>query len=123
MDYLHAAFGTFEPQIDSQAALKFSLNVALMDGRLDELAMLLVPNGRVSGVGGEPGWEIERIDPEAQHFVARVDRHSYSLAHDEARCDRAELWRLLRPMLLAYATEHPHDRARIETLLAQAPPA
>lgn len=120
MDYLHTAFGPFEPQRDSQAALKFALNVALMDGRLDELASLLLPGSRIGGVAGEPGWEIDREDSLALRFVARVDPEAFALAHPEFRCDRAGLWALLRPMLAVYAAERPHDQARTERLLDQA---
>ncbi len=120
MDYLHAAFGPFEPQRDTQAALKFALNIALMDGRLDELALLLLPGSRIGGVGGEPGWEIDREDSLALHFVARVDSEAFALAHPECRSDRAGLWALLRPMLAVYAAEQPHDQARTERLLDQA---
>jgi hypothetical protein len=62
MDYLQQAFGGLNPQTDQDAAVKFSLNVILMDGRLRELSCLLIDGHDIGGVEGEPGWMIERRD-------------------------------------------------------------
>lgn len=62
MDYLQQAFGGLNPQTDQDAAVKFALNVILMDGRLRELSCLLIDGHDIGGVEGEPGWMIERRD-------------------------------------------------------------
>ena len=62
MDYLQQAFGGLNPQTDRDAAVKFALNVILMDGRLRELSCLLIDGHDIGGVEGEPGWMIERRD-------------------------------------------------------------
>lgn len=62
MDYLQQAFGGLNPQTDQDAAVKFALNVILMDGRLRELSCLLIDGHDIGGVEGEPGWIIERRD-------------------------------------------------------------
>ena len=116
MDHLHAAFGAFEPQRDPLAALKFSVNVVLMDGRIDDLALMLQAGSPVGGLGGEPGWELDRVDRDALEFVARVDREKFSLAHPVLRCNRAELLAVLDPMLAAYAAANPQDATRVAHL-------
>jgi hypothetical protein len=122
MDYLHAAFGPFEPQKDVDAAMKFALNVALMDGRLDDLVALLTPGHRIGGVAGEPGWEIDRLGNGPQpRFRAQVDRESYALAHPEREYDRAALLRILAPMLRAYVGHRPEAAAVVDRLLEPAP--
>lgn len=60
MDYLQQAFGDLNPQTDQDAAVKFALNVILMDERLRELSYLLIDGHDIGGVEGEPGWMIER---------------------------------------------------------------
>jgi hypothetical protein len=62
MDYLQKAFGGLNAQTDQDAAVKFALNVILLDGRLLELSCLLIDGHNIGGVEGEPGWLIERRD-------------------------------------------------------------
>jgi hypothetical protein len=124
MDYLHAAFGPFEPQRDRDAAMKFALNVLLMDDRLDDLAALVAPGHHTSGVGGEPGWEIDRVEScgaEGIGFRAQVDPQSYALAHPEGVYDRAAFWALLRPMLQAYAKHQPEAVSAVDRIVGFAP--
>lgn len=121
MDYLHQAFGAFEPQRDRNAALKFSLNVLLMDGRLEDLQGLVTAGSRVSGVGGEPGWEIDRIEAGGLQYRAQVDPDSFALAHPEVRCDAAAFWAVLRPLLSAYLEHRPQDAAAVKLIVAKAP--
>lgn len=123
MDYLHAAFGTFEPQSDADAALKFALNAVLMDGRLDDLAALLTPDHRTGGIAGEPGWEIDRVGGAAPtRYRAQVDREGYALAHPQGEYDAAGLLRILGPMLAAYARHRPAAAPAVGRILELAAP-
>jgi hypothetical protein len=110
MDYSYEAFGPFEPQQDRDAAAKFALNALLMDGRIDDLAALLTPGGKTSGLGGEPGWEIDRIEsdgPANIRFRAFVDPEDFALAHPERTYDEKTFRALLDPMLAVYARHNP----------------
>lgn len=93
MDYLQQAFGGLNPQTDQDAAVKFALNVILMDGRLRELSCLLIDGHDIGGVEGEPGWLIERRDtgsagelpyysewPANAQFHVHVDPAAFELA-------------------------------------------
>ena len=93
MDYLQQAFGGLNPQTDQDAAVKFALNVILMDGRLRELSCLLTDGHDIGGVEGEPGWMIERRDtgpagelpyysewPMNARFHVHVEPTAYELA-------------------------------------------
>jgi hypothetical protein len=123
MDYLHAAFGSFQPQADADAAMKFALNAALMDGRLDDLAAVLTPGHRTGGIAGEPGWQIDRLGSATQpRYRAQVDRDGYALAHPEGEYDAAGLLRVLGPMLAAYARHRPAAAPAVGRILELAAP-
>jgi len=94
MDYLKAAFGGLAPHRDEDAAVKFALNVVLMDNRVQELAELARDGSQFGGIEGEPGWMLERRDvvdegnkaaypgwPAGARFMASVDEDSYRLQH------------------------------------------
>ena len=53
MDYLKAAFGGFAPHRDEDAAVKFVLNVVLMDNRVQELVELVVDGSPFGGIEGD----------------------------------------------------------------------
>ena len=100
MDYFKAAFGVFAPHRDEDAAVKFALNVVLMDNRLQELAELVVDGNQLGGIEGEPGWMLERRDaadeggeaaaypdrPAGARFKASVDEDAYRIQHPELQC-------------------------------------
>ena len=96
MDYFNEAFGGFDPQNDSDAAVKFALNMIFMDERFGELSHLLNDGDPLGGIEGEPGWIIERRDggasgqmpgyadwPANSSFRAYVDPTCYKLAYPE----------------------------------------
>jgi hypothetical protein len=103
MDYFNAAFGGFAPHRDPDAAIKFSLNVVLMDHRLDELAEVLKDGSSVGGMEGEPGWSLERRDiadegneaaypgwPSGARFKAEVNQEAFALSNPVRFMTRAE---------------------------------
>ena len=92
MNYFESPFGRFAPHLDSDAAIKFALNLALKDRRLKELVELMRDGADLGGIEGEPGWIIERRDavdefnssdypdwPMGARFCAQVDPHAYHL--------------------------------------------
>lgn len=94
MDYLKAAFGGLAPHRDEDAAVKFALNVLLMDNRVDELVEFVGDGSQFGGIEGEPGWMLERRDvsdegnlsayadwPPGARFMASVEEDSYRLQH------------------------------------------
>lgn len=124
MDYKYLAVGHFEPRKDRDAAMKFGLNVVLMDHRLESLQQLVTPGSRIGGMGGEPGWEIDRVLSADRSsilgFEAKVDPDVYELGHPEGSYDAASFWALLRPMLMAYRKANPESAPVVDRILALA---
>ena len=115
MDYFKAAFGGFAPHRDEDAAVKFALNVVLMDNRVQELAELVVDGSQPGGMEGEPGWILERRDvsdegneaaypawPADARFKATVDVDAYELQYPEYFMNREVFMKYLVPAIDAY---------------------
>ena len=115
MDYFKAAFGGFAPHRDEDAAVKFALNVVLMDNRVQELAELVVDGSQFGGMEGEPGWMLERRDvadesneaaypgwPAGSRFMASVEEDSYRLQHPVLFMTREVFMKYLVPAIDAY---------------------
>lgn len=130
MDYLKTAFGGFSPHHDKDAAIKFVLNIVLMDNRLQELAELVVEGSHLGGMEGAPGWMLERRDivdagkvvaypgwPIDACFMAHVDEDAYQLRHPECFMSRKEFMQYLEQAIDAYVAIHP-SRAAIPTVIA-----
>jgi hypothetical protein len=120
MDYFKAAFGGFAPHRDEDAAVKFSLNVVLMDNRLQELAELVVDGSPFGGIEGEPGWMLERRDvadegnlaaypdwPVGARFRASVDEDAYRLQQPEYFMSRDAFMKYLILAIDAYVAADP----------------
>ncbi len=118
--YFKAAFGDFAPHRDEDAAIKFALNVVLMDNRLQELAELVVDGSQFGGMEGEPGWALERRDiadegneaaypgwPEGARFMASVDEGAYRLQHPQCFMSREVFMKYLVPAINAYVAADP----------------
>lgn len=133
MDYLNEAFGGFAPHLDTDAAVKFVLNVILMDDRLDELALLLTEGHDIGGIEGDPGWILERRDlvegsnltgytewPDWARFRAFVDSDGYELAHPEFFMDKATFYRYALAALQSYVKINPGKMASTAEALAKA---
>lgn len=99
-DYCQEAFGRFDPQDDSDAAVKFVLSILVMDSRFDELGDLLTDGHDLGALEGDPGWIVERRDsgptgtmpgyaswPEGKTFRAFVDPSSFELGYPEVFVD------------------------------------
>lgn len=116
MDYFKDAFGGFDPQLDADAALKFSLDGLFADDRLDDLAALL-SDGKVGGLEGEPGWIIEKRDggqtpgfedwPDHAYFRSFVDPDSYRLSHAEFFCDQVTFGKYVAAIADVFAMRNP----------------
>lgn len=130
MDYFKAAFGGFAPHRDEDAAVKFALNVVLMDNRLQELAELIVDGSQLGGIEGEPGWMLERRDdadegneaaypgwPAGARFKATVDEDAYTLQHPEYFMSREAFMKYLVPAIDAYVAADP-SRVVAPTVIA-----
>lgn len=115
MDYLKAAFGAFAPHQDEDAAVKFALNVVLLDGRLHELVEVVIDGSKFGGIEGEPGWMLERRDiadesnesaypgwPPGARFRASVDEEAYELRYPECFMSRKVFLKYLALAINAY---------------------
>ena len=124
MDYFKAAFGDFAPHRDEDAAVKFALNVVLMDNRLQELAELVVDGSQFGGMEGEPGWMLERRDvadegneaaypgwPAGARFMACVDEDAYQLQQQECFMTREAFMNYVAPAVEAYVAADPSRAA------------
>lgn len=135
MNYFEAAFGDFAPHRDEDAAIKFVLNVIMLDNRLDELAELIVAGNSLGAIEGEPGWTLERRDeqdegkacygrwPSGARFRAYVDPQGYELAHPEFFMARDVIARYLSQAMDAYAAadvagEHASALGRVRAALS-----
>jgi hypothetical protein len=127
-DYFGDAFGTFQPNTDKNAAIKFSLDNVLSGGRWRDLASLLTPGSAIGGVEGVPGWLLERRDegepdsgypgwPPFARFRAYVDPEEYTLAFPEAFYDVDTFLGYVRKALRAFATHNPDQKHHAEGIL------
>jgi hypothetical protein len=120
MDYLQEAFGGFNPQADQDAAVKFALNIILMDERLNELSKLLTDGHKIGGVAGEPGWIIERRDtgpsgdhsfyadwPKNTHFHAHVEPSAFELAYPDMFMEVEAFHSYVSKAIEAYVAKNP----------------
>jgi hypothetical protein len=130
MDYFVDAFGGFNPQSDLDAALKFGLNVLLLDNRSKDLLKLVKGGDKFGGVEGVPGWIIERREdneligyenwPENARFRAYVDPSEYALAYPEFYADKQTFMRYVRAIVSVYKGRHPDHSDNIEAILKEA---
>ena len=130
--YKPEAFGVFQPHKDSDAAIKFCLDSIAMDHRFPALARLLDDSTNVGGVGGVPGWLLERRSegdtrgyerwPPGAEFRASVDPDDFELAFPEGFYTAPAFAGFVHAILRAYVARHP-DRAaeteRVEALFAK----
>ncbi|WP_263262287.1 hypothetical protein [Pseudomonas sp. RIT-PI-S] len=120
MNYLIKAFGTFNPQADEDAAIKFIINIILMDHRTKTLAELISDENRIGGMEGDPGWLLERRDlvdigdekkyprwPADACFYAVVDEQGYELGHPEIYMTREIFMNYVRTSMAAYIEVNP----------------
>jgi hypothetical protein len=130
MDYFKTAFGGFAPHRDEDAAVKFALNVVLLDDRLQELAELVADGNQLGGIEGDPGWVLERRDvadegneaayphwPADTRFKASVDVDAYKLQHPEFFMSREAFMKYLVLAIDAYVAADP-SRATTPSVLA-----
>jgi hypothetical protein len=122
VDYFAQAFGGFDPSGDPDAALKFVLNVIMMDDRLDELSSVLTDGHEIGALEGEPGWRLERRDsgpagerpaygnwPQGASFRAYVDPDQFHLGHSEAFAGSSAFHKYVRNALAAYIARNPSN--------------
>lgn len=125
MNFLQEALTGLEPQIDRDAALRFSMSILLADGGIGSLLRLL-RDPHFGGVEGTPGWIIERRDagdhvgyehwPDKARFRAYVDPDSYSLAHPEFFCDERTFLAHVRSRLAIYVRHYGPDAPEVHDL-------
>ncbi|MEH6461362.1 hypothetical protein [Chitinimonas sp. JJ19] len=119
-DYFKTAFGGFAPHRDEDAAVKFALNVVLLDNRLDELVEVVVDGSQLGGIEGDPGWMLERRDvadegneaaypgwPVGARFKASVDEDAYRLQHPEYFMSYEGFMKYLALAIDAYVAADP----------------
>ncbi|MDM0046630.1 hypothetical protein QTH91_19225 [Variovorax dokdonensis] len=132
MDYLQQAFGGLDPQTDQDAAVKFALNVILMDGRLHELSCLLIDGHDIGGVEGEPGWMIERRDtgslgelpyysdwPANARFHVRVEPTAFELASPDMFMTSHDFCHYVGRAMDAYLSEKPAETEMAKLIVSQ----
>jgi len=127
VDFLGEAFGGFNPQSDKDAALKFSLDVLLLDNRSLDLLEIVKGGNRFGGVEGVPGWTIERREhgevlgyenwPEGARFRAYVDPTAYALAYTEFYADTPMFMRYVRAIVAVYEKHHPEYSSTTRQIL------
>jgi hypothetical protein len=129
MDLFRAAFGSFSPLKDSDAAVKICLHSIAADNHLDTLQELLTEGAELGGMEGVPGWSLERRDsgdtapvyagwPAGAKFRAFVDPEALALAVPERFYSWSEFLPFLRAIVQAYAVERPGQAAHCTPLLA-----
>lgn len=115
-DYLCEAFGAFNAHIDPHAAVKFCLNILIMDHRLPDLAKLL-NDLSLDSLSGEPGWDMERRRsgaaggyedwPPGAAFHVYLEPDAYYLKFPEQYYTAEEFHVFVRAILKAYLARHP----------------
>jgi hypothetical protein len=130
-DILQAAFGTFAPQSDPDAAAKFAL-AAIGRGRglqMTGLVHLLTEDARIGELEGDPGWSLQRRDrsntmpgyaawPDEARYRAFVDPSQYALAVPERYYDRASFHALVGKMVDVFAQTHPEASDVVQSVRA-----
>ena len=132
MDYLQQAFGGLNPQTDQDAAVKFALNVILMDGRLRELSCLLIDGHDIGGVEGEPGWMIERRDtgltgelpyysewPMNARFHVHVEPSAFELACPDMFMTAHDFYRYVGRAMDAYLSGNSIEADMAQLVISQ----
>jgi len=132
LDYLSDAFGRFDPQNDPCMAVKFSLNLILMDARLTELGNLLTDGNEVSELEGEPGWIIERRDTgpagerpwfadwlPGKNFRVEVDPRSFSLEYPTQFLTKDEFHDYVKKAMVAYVKHNPLILSKLPATLSK----
>lgn len=132
MDYLQQAFGGLNPQTDQDAAVKFALNVILMDGRLRELSCLLIDGHDIGGVEGEPGWMIERRDagsagelpyysewPTNARFHVHVEPTAFELACPDKFMASHDFCHYVERAMDAYLSGNPSETEMVQLIVSQ----
>jgi hypothetical protein len=120
MDYFQSAFGGLDPHNDPDAAIKFVLNVILMDKNFKFLAHVLPEDSSIGEIGGDPEWTLERrVMPHApsaysqwpagSRFRAYVDPEGYELAHPECFLDKEGFYRYVLTAIHAYLERNPSE--------------
>lgn len=129
MDFFKEAFDGFRPHLDEDAAIKFSLNVLLMEGRLKRLVDLISQSSNVGCIEGDPGWEIEHIInsdrglpgyaswPEWASYRAAVDTDCYQLAYPEVYLSENDFFSYVEKAIKAYLEKHPHHLDDLNDLI------
>ena len=130
MDYLYRAFGDFKPQLDQDAAVKFVISIILMDERFDDLGCLLTDGHEIGGIGGDPGWIIERRDtgpsgdkpgyanwPDDARFHVHVDAKGYELAYPDMFMKENEFYEYVKKGLQAYIIANPLRTSEVTPLV------
>ena len=116
MRYLSKAFGATRLFDDPNAAVKFSLDLILMDRRFGDLAQLLNEGSGVFEVAGEPGYSLQRRAPvhsgggdwpEGKVFRAFVEPSGYELDHPEGFYTTEEFEGYVSMALGAYVSANP----------------
>lgn len=130
VDYFVDAFGGFDPQSDSDAALKFCLNLLLLDDRSGDLLKLVKGGDNFGGAEGVPGWIVERREdgefvgyerwPESARFRAYVNPSEYSLVYPEYFADEETFMRYVRAIVVSYERRHPEYSDALQAILREA---
>lgn len=121
MSYFVEAFGGFNPQVDYDASMKMVLDSLFDDDRIRPLIEVILPEGTLGGVEGQPGWTLERRCPghswpNGAEYRAYVDPTFYSLAHPEFFCTRSEFLRYVSAIVRVYKTRHPERASSVRQI-------
>jgi hypothetical protein len=122
MTYL-VALGGFDPR-DEDAAIKFVLNIILLDNRLRQLVDVVDRTSNVAGLEGDPGWRLERRDanssgwPESADYRVYVEPQGYALSRPEWFSSRQGLREYLVRVLPHYLRNVPSRTSEANALFA-----
>jgi len=132
MEYLQQAFGGLNPQTDRDAAVKLAVDVIFADERLNELSCLLTDGHDIGGIGGEPGWIIERRDtgpagelpyysdwPVNIRFHVHVDPAAFELAYPDMFMEANDFYRYVAKAMDTYLTENSAENDAAQLLISQ----
>jgi len=125
MSYALEAFGPEHLYSDKHGALKYSLDLALMDHRLPELAKLISEDPRHTEISGDGGYCLERLNfddptltgPKNAAFRAFVEPSEHELTYPEGYCKRAEFLSYVERAVLAYARVNPARADEVAAVL------